>query len=145
MRAGLRAALAGLRAAQLSDQPQRHRAAQLPLGVQASHAASGPTPHIGRRCSESALGATRARPARGNRDTRAAQRMLVPPRSRRASGGTQYATMQPHLNGQFRTFHLKLDMNGIDQKLRMDSMEWEWNKTDLCGSTFGHDLLSSHN
>ena len=68
-----------------------------PLGVQASHAASGPTPHIGRRCSESALGATRARPARGDRDTRAAQRMLVPPRSRRASGGTQYATMQPHL------------------------------------------------
>jgi hypothetical protein len=116
-----------------------------PLGVQASHAASGPTPHFGRRCSESALSATRARPARGNRDTRAAQRMLVTTRSRRASGGTQYATMQPHLNGQFRTFHLKLDMNGIDQKLRMDSMEWEWNKTDLCGSTFGHDLLSSHN
>ena len=69
-----------------------------------------PPVDIGRRCSESpgiglagsrracgALGATRARPAGGDRDTRAAQRMLVPPRSRRASGGTQYATMQPHL------------------------------------------------
>ena len=82
-----------------------------PLGVQAS----GPTPHIGRRCCESpGIGLARYH------DSRAAQRVLALPgviatRGRHSAcssrhdregppaahnmpqGGTQYATMQPHL------------------------------------------------
>ena len=89
-----------------------------PLGVQASHAASGPTPHIGRRCSESpGIGLARYHDARA---AHWAQRVLALPgviatRGRHSAcssrhdregppaahnmpqGGTQYATMQPHL------------------------------------------------
>jgi hypothetical protein len=48
-----------------------------PLGVQASHAASGPTPHIGRRCSESpGIGLARYHDARA---AHWAQRVLALP------------------------------------------------------------------
>jgi len=48
-----------------------------PLGVQASHAASGPTPHFGRRCSESpGIGLARYHDARA---AHWAQRVLALP------------------------------------------------------------------